>query len=354
MLGRTLFAILLLLLTACSPTSSPQPPLPQPTTIAVAVPGPIVASGQQEIRDLAPTTETVWNCGSGGGTVVKHPAMSVLTNHAVEWQVGATTGVGVTIGEGVIPGGVNLSATLEGRVANKFDQGIMQGTGWDLPAETNTIVLYTLMWREVWQPGYVDVQLANQSVSRVNVRYRIGIQSEIIGKQIQRCGTEQPPTTAPGITPPKPTNPPPTSPPLQSAACFPQTGWTPPRRLSSGEWIYDCLSAGSGNWVGQDESWKATNWKRGTGQSEIVNIVVPIGAVRMGLGCDPCTVLKPDGTTISSPNGEFGPFKPNISFDVSPGQIYKVRIFGGDQCPTRQGVVPPCSPEIYIWFNLPK
>jgi hypothetical protein len=134
---------------------------------------------------------------------------------------------------------------------------------------------------------------------------------------------------------------------------FPQTDRTPPDPWENGEWIYSCLSAGENNWVGQDESWKAENWKRGSGQSEIVNIVIPEGAVTMGIGCDPCTILKANGSTISSTGGNFGSFQPNIQFEVSPGELYKARIFGADSCPTRSSVIPPCAPEIYIWFNLP-
>jgi hypothetical protein len=195
-----LFLILAISLAACNsaPTLSPSSSAP--------IVGPVVPVGQPEIRDLGPSTETVWNCGSGGGTVVKHPSMSVATNWAVEWEVGGTAGTGVRIGDGVIPGGVDLSVSLEGHYANKFDQSIQQGTGWDLPAEPNTVVVYTLMWREVWQPGYVDVRLADQSIVKVNVRYRTGIQSEIVGKQQQSCTGEQTsqpiPTQAPTLAQP--------------------------------------------------------------------------------------------------------------------------------------------------------
>jgi len=183
------------LLTACIS------PSPQASVASAPVPGPVVPVGQPEMRDLGPTTETVWNCGSGGGTVVKHPTMSVVTNHAVEWQVGGTVGVGVKIGEGIIPGGADLSASLEGRYVSRLEQGIQQGTGWDLPAEPNTIMVYTLMWREVWQPGYIYVRLADQNVVRVDIRYRTGIQSEIVGKQKQTCGGEQTPPVQPGGQP---------------------------------------------------------------------------------------------------------------------------------------------------------
>lgn len=139
--------------------------------------------------------------------------------------------------------------------------------------------------------------------------------------------------------------------------CFPQTNWTPPKPTANGEWIYDCLSSGQGNWVGQSEEWKAKNWKRGSGQSEIVNIVIPQGATKMGIGCNPCTIVAPNGASLSprclTESECFGPFRPNASLNVRAGEVYKVQIFGGDSCPTRKGVTPPCSPEIYIWFNLP-
>jgi hypothetical protein len=81
--------------------------------------------------------------------------------------------------------------------------------------------------------------------------------------------------------------------------CFPQTNWTPPNLTESSEWIYDCLTSGAGNWVGQSEQWTAENWRRGSGQSEIVNIVVPQGASTMGIGCNPCTIMAPNGATFS-------------------------------------------------------
>lgn len=192
------------LLAACTPLSTPI----QPPVASAPIAGPFVPVGEPEIKDLGPTTEVVWNCGSGGGTVIKNPSMSVATGHAVEWEVGGITGVGLTIGEGAIPGGVELSGSLEGRYATQFEQGVQQGTGWNLPAEPNTSVIYTIMWREIWQRGYVNVTLADQSVVRVNVRFRTGFQSEIVGKQVQSCdGTQQPTDAAPQVTQ-RPTTPP--------------------------------------------------------------------------------------------------------------------------------------------------
>ncbi|MCI0561677.1 MAG: hypothetical protein MN733_24575 [Nitrososphaera sp.] len=191
------FLMVFILLSACSPS--------QPTESIASAPlvGPVIPFGESEVRDLSPTTEVVSNCGSGGGTVIKHPSMSVVTTYAVEWEVGGTTGVGVTIGEGVVPGGVNLSSTLEGRYATQFDQGIQQTTAWELPAEPGTVVDYTLMWREVWQPGYVEIRLADESIVKANVRYRIGIQSDIVGKRVENCSGEPITTQVYPITPPQ-------------------------------------------------------------------------------------------------------------------------------------------------------
>src|SRR5690606_21572028 len=100
------FLVIIILLSACSPSQPTEPIASAPLV------GPVIPVGEAEVRDLSPTTEAVSNCGSGGGPVIKHPSMSVVTNYAVEWEVGGTTGIGVTSGEGVVPGGVNLSSAL--------------------------------------------------------------------------------------------------------------------------------------------------------------------------------------------------------------------------------------------------
>lgn len=105
---RLLLTLAITSLAACNAIPSHTPPSAAPVV------GSVQPIGQPETRDLGPSTEAVWNCGSGGGTVVKRPSMSVATNWAVEWEVGGTTGTGVRIGDGVIPGGIDLSASLEG------------------------------------------------------------------------------------------------------------------------------------------------------------------------------------------------------------------------------------------------
>lgn len=178
--------------------------------VAAAQPGPLILDGAPDSVDLGPTVETVWNCGEGP-IITKHPSRSVGTNYSVEWQVGGTSGFGIIIGQGIIPGGIDLTATLEGRYVTGFDQSGTQGNGWDLPADPNTKMTYTLMWREIWQRAHSDVRLADQSVARVEIRYRTGIQSDIVGKERELCGNQNRPSvpnpTAVPAQPTQPTNP---------------------------------------------------------------------------------------------------------------------------------------------------
>jgi hypothetical protein len=170
-----LFIITAIVLASCGPTTPP-------------IPGPLVPTGKVETIELGTTVENVWNCGNGGGTIIKHPSRSASTGHAIEWGVDGTIGYGVKIGEGgVIPGGVDLSQSLSGHYIDQFDNGSQQGTSWDLPAEPNTIVDYTLDWRETWETGYVDVLLPNNSSQRIDLRYRTNIESTMIDKRVTLC-----------------------------------------------------------------------------------------------------------------------------------------------------------------------
>ncbi|PIE82102.1 MAG: hypothetical protein CSA11_01665 [Chloroflexi bacterium] len=168
--------------------------------------GSIVPTGQQEIRDLSPTTETIPNCSGGNTPVTKHPSMTVATSYAIEWEVGGEVGAGVTIGEGVVPGGANLEGALNGAISNGLDSGIEQSSAWDLSAEPNTIREYTIMWQEVWQPGYVNIILPTGKNIQVNVVYRSGIQSDIIGDKLLDCNGRQITATQPAQSIPIPDN----------------------------------------------------------------------------------------------------------------------------------------------------
>lgn len=178
------------LIAACTPTGI-EPAATQPESTQAPEIGALVPFGQPDVRDLGPTTEVVPNCAGQTEPIVKHPSMTTVTLHSVEWEVGGSAGVGLTIGEGVIPGGVNLEGVLERQVSNEIGSQVQQSNAWDLPAEPGYIVEYTVMWREIWQTGYMDVTFLDPAprIERINLTYRTGIQSDIIGQKPTRCDT---------------------------------------------------------------------------------------------------------------------------------------------------------------------
>lgn len=151
----------------------------------------VVPFGPSETRDLPPTTEVVSNCAGVTEPVIKHPYVNVASAHSIEWEVGGMAGTGAEIGSDLLPGKINLSVALEGRVAQDVTQSIYQGVAWGLPADPGYIVSYTLMWRETWQPAYVDVTFMDPEpeILRIDVNYRTGIQSEIVGQDVMPCNT---------------------------------------------------------------------------------------------------------------------------------------------------------------------
>lgn len=177
--------LLSLLLCACSggPTALPSSPTPSPTPLV----GPVVPIGEPVTRDLAIRVERVPNCGGGNEPIAKRPSMSSFTTHSVEWEVGGTTGVGAVIGEGVLPGGVNLSAALDGHYITQIDVALQQSEEWDLQAGPGTVEEHTVKWQEVWQPGTIAITLAGRDVFQVNVLYRTAINSEIIEQRAFDC-----------------------------------------------------------------------------------------------------------------------------------------------------------------------
>ena len=175
----------------------------EPAVAEAPLMGAVVPYGSPELRELAPTTEIVPNCNGVSSPVIKNPSLTVGSSHSVEWEVGGSVGTGVTVGGGFVPGGVNLQAALEGHVANDLTNSIQQSNAWELPADPGTIMEYTIAWREVWQPAYVDVTFMEPEpeIIRINVRYRTSVRSDILGQNQRPCAPETPSVDGGTVTP---------------------------------------------------------------------------------------------------------------------------------------------------------
>lgn len=149
--------------------------------------GSVMPIGESEIRNMPPKVERIPNCTGSQSVTTKHPSVTSLTQYAVEWSVGGQAGIGVTVGGGVFPISIDLAGTLDGHYAPSIQQSMEKTVAWDLSAEPNTIVEHTIVWREVWQPGQIEVKFANQEVQTIDVIYRVDVDSDIIDQQATDC-----------------------------------------------------------------------------------------------------------------------------------------------------------------------
>ena len=187
--------ILALVSAACGSRQPPAEPTPTPTPTLIPTPtsepaptfGNFIPVGEPVYRMLGTSTEIVRNCVPNGETLRKNPSRSIMASYSVQWNYEGTTGVGVEIGGGVIPGGASLHASLSATYGQSFNESTMRGDGWELPSRAGQIVTYILEWSEVWQPGYVEVRIANRTLGKIDVMYRTNVSSEIVAEDVQKC-----------------------------------------------------------------------------------------------------------------------------------------------------------------------
>jgi hypothetical protein len=149
---------------------------------------PFVPAGEPIVRPLGISKEKVRNCVEGNDTLFKTPSKAIATAHSVEWSVGGTAGVGLTVSSGAIPGGsADLETALELVYGKSVGQSVEQGEGWQLPSKANKITTYVLEWSEVWQPGNVEVSSSSQQAATIDVLYRTSIRSEIVNEDVETC-----------------------------------------------------------------------------------------------------------------------------------------------------------------------
>lgn len=184
---RLLLPIMLFVLVACTPGRAKPESSAAATVSDSAQVGTFVPVGQLTWQELERRFETVTNCGTAELLITKHVSMSTTTTHGFRWEVNGHVGTGLTVGKGVVPGGVDLEAAFGFTSGINFQEGVEHSTAWDLPAPHGTVIDFTLAWFEGWQPGYIDVTLADKSITRIDVEYRGGTYSNIVEQHAYDC-----------------------------------------------------------------------------------------------------------------------------------------------------------------------
>jgi len=202
-----LSSLLMIFLSSCS-----QPPTivaGTPTTTTTTTPpqeyalGPFIPVGDKIERIVATTTEPVRNCAGHNEPIIKEPSRSTTSSHSVEWSVGGQTGVGATIGEGVIPGGIDLTSSIALTTGKRDIESVTTGNGWQLPSPPGEITTYFIEWKEIWQPGYIEVRVGDKVLYKIDTLVRLEVNSRIVGENSEPCkNSDSSPTeaTIPGLS----------------------------------------------------------------------------------------------------------------------------------------------------------
>ncbi|MCB0032130.1 MAG: hypothetical protein KDE28_29675, partial [Anaerolineales bacterium] len=117
--------------------------------------GPFIQDGASYNKSLGNRSYTVPNCSGSQVPLVNSPSFGVNATSGLTWEVNGEAGFGMTIGEGVVPGGVDLSGTLGAAVQSGIEQSFNMQESWELSAGPGEVVTYIIEWVEIWQPGYV-------------------------------------------------------------------------------------------------------------------------------------------------------------------------------------------------------
>lgn len=147
--------------------------------------------GLPQPRELQTTVQVVRNCG-GLADLTRHPTISVVTSHSVQWQMGTSVGVGMKVGGGVLPGEVDLTGSFSTAAVVGGETAKQISDSWDLTAPPNTAMEFTMRWWEDWQTGNILLTLPSSGTYTVTVDYRVGINSDMVSQRQLPCGTPTP------------------------------------------------------------------------------------------------------------------------------------------------------------------
>ena len=159
-------------------------------------------------RELGTYTEILENCRGIDEVFLNTPPYPLAADHLIEWSYQGVTGTTFQLTEWILNGSteiqtqepsdedplpgilseqLNLHESFFQTYGEIYGHSSRRGSGWILSAEPNTAVEYTLIWAEIWQPGYVDINIEGRDPIRVNILYRTDILGEADSLSIIGC-----------------------------------------------------------------------------------------------------------------------------------------------------------------------
>lgn len=168
--------VLLLLTLSCNRSSEP----PQQDGKIVDAP----RQAGESIVEEETFEEIVNNCGEGGDVININPSRSVTIGESIQWTKSGSVGAGGELSAIIAGLNLNVEVTLAHNVQHFENEQIAKSI--NLPAEVGEKMRYTLVWKEIWQPGKVVVRHNNEE-SELVYRYRKSIDVRIVDKQKLDC-----------------------------------------------------------------------------------------------------------------------------------------------------------------------
>jgi|GEM_PF-6125610 len=164
---------------------------------------PFIPVGSSIRREIGSYTEIIENCDGQTETFLTTPSYPLAADHILEWSYEGITGTTFQLDEQILfldsDGGseskttfidlneFTLDEALFETYGELYPHSVRRGNGWLLSAEPDTAVDYTLIWAEIWQPGYVDLKIENRDPIRIQMLYRTDILGEADSASILGC-----------------------------------------------------------------------------------------------------------------------------------------------------------------------
>jgi hypothetical protein len=167
-----LVTLLLMVLSGCTPASV----------------GDAREVGSTETELTLTSTAIVCNCGESNEVIRQRVERAYTSTALIQWEFRGGIGVGVKIN--VAGAELDITPAIEGAYGRSWAASRTQTVGFDLPAQPNTQMEYTVQWSEVWQPGIISVGTVAGS-EQVKYRYLREIQGNLVDQGGKNIGCSQ-------------------------------------------------------------------------------------------------------------------------------------------------------------------
>ncbi len=186
----TLLFFILVTQFACLPTVQPTPVVvvvtatpPTPTAspsgslVEASLSVDITPYGEKEILLVDTQAFDTQNCFGADTTYIA--TMTQSLGDSVTWSVGGQTGIGLTIGKGVLPGGVDLEALFLAEYGQTISEQVEHGMSIELRSPDGKKGKFIVDWFVERQPAHINFEMQPDVFQRIQIAFPTRIYAKI-------------------------------------------------------------------------------------------------------------------------------------------------------------------------------